>query len=163
MCPTKLGCKVRQFVKPPLRTLPSGDVLFSVHRLGMSPELRSALEPLLTALESVSEQIREYNQRIEALAEKRYPRTALLKQVKGVGTLIALTFMLTLEDPHRFGKSRDGAAIWACSRDDGTRGKASRRCTSARKAIRICARCWCRERNISWDRSGWTAISGAGG
>jgi len=32
---------------------------------------------------------------------------ALLKQVKGVGTLIALTFLLTLEDPHRFGKSRD--------------------------------------------------------
>ena len=32
---------------------------------------------------------------------------ALLKQVKGVGTLIALTFVLTLEDPHRFRKSRD--------------------------------------------------------
>jgi transposase len=31
----------------------------------------------------------------------------LLKQVKGVGTLIALTFLLTLKDPHRFGKSRD--------------------------------------------------------
>jgi Transposase IS116/IS110/IS902 family len=30
-----------------------------------------------------------------------------LKQVKRVGTLIALTFLLTLEDPHRFGKSRD--------------------------------------------------------
>ncbi len=32
---------------------------------------------------------------------------ALLKQVKGVGTLIALTYILTLEDPHRFRKSRD--------------------------------------------------------
>ncbi|MFZ1134514.1 MAG: transposase [Candidatus Korobacteraceae bacterium] len=31
----------------------------------------------------------------------------MLKQIKGVGTLIALTYMLTLEDPHRFGKSRD--------------------------------------------------------
>jgi transposase len=74
---------------------------------GLSPELRSALEPLLTTLESISEQIREYNQRIETLAEERYPQTALLKQVKGVGPLIALTFLLTLEDPHRFGKSRD--------------------------------------------------------
>jgi transposase len=73
----------------------------------LSPELQAALAPLLTALESVSEQIREYNQRIEALAQERYPRTALLKQVKGVGTLIALTFVLTLEDPHRFRKSRD--------------------------------------------------------
>ena len=68
----------------------------------LSPELQAALEPLLAALESV-----EYNQRIETLAQERYPQTALLKQVKGVGTLIALTFLLTLEDPHRFRKSRD--------------------------------------------------------
>jgi hypothetical protein len=32
---------------------------------------------------------------------------ALLKQVKGVVTLIALTYILTLEDPRRFRKSRD--------------------------------------------------------
>jgi transposase len=74
---------------------------------GLSPELQSALEPLLACIESVSEQIREYNERIEQLAQQSYPQTALLKQVKGVGTLIALTYMLTLEDPHRFGKSRD--------------------------------------------------------
>ena len=42
-----------------------------------------------------------------AVAQQRYPQTALLKQIKGVGTLIALTYMLTLEDPHRFRKSRD--------------------------------------------------------
>jgi len=74
---------------------------------GLSPELQSALEPLLACIESVSEQIREYNERIEKLAQESYPQTALLKQVKGVGTLIALTYMLTLEDPHRFRKSRD--------------------------------------------------------
>jgi transposase len=74
---------------------------------GLSPELQRALEPLLGCIESVSEQIREYNERIEDLAQESYPRTALLKQVKGVGTLIALTYMLTLEDPHRFRKSRD--------------------------------------------------------
>jgi transposase len=73
----------------------------------LSPELQAALQPLLAALESVSQQIREYNQQIETLAQERYPQTALLKQVKGVGTLIALTFLLTLEDPQRFGKSRD--------------------------------------------------------
>jgi len=49
----------------------------------------------------------EYNDRIEALAQTSYPQVELLKQIKGVGTLIALTFVLTLEDPHRFGKSRD--------------------------------------------------------
>ena len=74
---------------------------------GLSRELQVALEPLLEAAEALSEQIREYNGRIEGLAQQRYPQVALLKQVKGVGTLIALTYLLTLEDPHRFGKSRD--------------------------------------------------------
>jgi transposase len=35
---------------------------------GLSPELQAALQPLLAATESVSEQIREYHQRIETLA-----------------------------------------------------------------------------------------------
>ena len=74
---------------------------------GLSPELQRALEPLLAGIEAVSELICEYNERIEQLAQQSYPKTALLKQVKGVGTLIALTYMLTLEDPHRFQKSRD--------------------------------------------------------
>jgi len=74
---------------------------------GLSPELQTALQPLLAAIESLSERIRECNQRIEGLAQESYPQVALLKQVKGVGTLIALTFLLTLEDAHRFRKSRD--------------------------------------------------------
>jgi transposase len=74
---------------------------------GLSPELQRALEPLLVGIESLSERIREYNEGIEDLAQKSYPQVALLKQVKGVGTLIALTFLLTLEDAHRFRKSRD--------------------------------------------------------
>ena len=73
----------------------------------LSPELQRALEPLLSAIAELSERIVEYNDRIEALAEQSYPQVKLLKQIKGVGTLIALTFLLTLEDPHRFGKSRD--------------------------------------------------------
>ncbi len=74
---------------------------------GLSPELQRALEPLLAGIESLRERIREYNERIESLAQESYPQVALLKQIKGVGTLIALTFLLTLEDPHRFRKSRD--------------------------------------------------------
>jgi len=72
-----------------------------------NPELQAALQPLLSAMQSISEQIAEYNDRIEALAQQSYPQVELLKQIKGVGTLIALTFLLTLEDPHRFRKSRD--------------------------------------------------------
>ena len=74
---------------------------------GLSPELQRALEPLLAGIETLSERIGEYNERIEKLAQESYPQVARLQQVKGVGTLIALTFLLTLEDAHRFRKSRD--------------------------------------------------------
>jgi transposase len=73
----------------------------------LSPELQAALQPLLAAPESLSERIVEYNERIEKMAQESYPQVALLKQIKGVGTLIALTFLLTLEDAQRFRKSRD--------------------------------------------------------
>jgi hypothetical protein len=44
----------------------------------------------------------EYDRRIEQIAKEIHPQVALLKQVKGVGTLIALTYVLTPDDPHRF-------------------------------------------------------------
>jgi transposase len=75
----------------------------------LSPELKSALEPMMREIESVSERIWEYDQLLESMARNRYPEAERLKQIKGVGTLIALTYLLTLEDPHRFRKSRDAA------------------------------------------------------
>jgi transposase len=74
---------------------------------GLSVELREALEPLLEEVESLNARIKEYDRRIEQIAKEVYPEVALLKQVKGVGPLIALTYVLTLEDPQRFRKSRD--------------------------------------------------------
>jgi transposase len=74
---------------------------------GLSQELREALDPLLGEIESLNERIAEYDRRIEQIAKEVYPEVALLKQVKGVGPLIALTFVLTLDDPYRFRRSRD--------------------------------------------------------
>jgi transposase len=74
---------------------------------GLSVELRAALEPLLEEIESLSQRIAAYDRQIEQIAKKEYPEVSLLQQVKGVGTLIALTYLLTLEDPHRFRRSRD--------------------------------------------------------
>ncbi len=39
--------------------------------------------------------------------QDRYPETKLLRNVSGVGSLTALAFVLTLEDPQRFRKSRE--------------------------------------------------------
>jgi hypothetical protein len=62
----------------------------------LSPELKSALEPMMREIESVSERICEYDQLLESMVRNRYPEADQLKQIKGVGTLIALTYMLTL-------------------------------------------------------------------
>jgi transposase len=78
---------------------------------GLSAGLRQALEPLLREVESLNERIQEYDRRIETMAKERYPETALLKQVKGVGDLIATAYVLTIEDPHRFQKSRDAGCF----------------------------------------------------
>ena len=74
---------------------------------GLSAELRAALEPLLAEVASLNQRIAEYDRRIEQIAKDVHPEVALLKQVKGVGTLIALTYVLTVEDPHRFRRSHD--------------------------------------------------------
>jgi transposase len=69
--------------------------------------LQEALGPLLKQVESLSQQIHEYDSQIEQIARTQYPETALLRQVSGVGVLIALTFVLTIEDKQRFAHSRD--------------------------------------------------------
>jgi transposase len=74
---------------------------------GLPAELREVLEPLLKEIESLNERIQEYEVRMEKIAKESYPHVELLKQVKGVGTQIALTYVLTLEDPQRFPKSRE--------------------------------------------------------
>src|SRR5215813_4719353 len=78
---------------------------------GLSTELRDVLEPLFREIESLNERIKDYDRRIEKLAKETYPETELLKQVKGVGDLIALTYVLTIDDPHRFRKSRDAGCF----------------------------------------------------
>src|SRR6202140_2607661 len=71
-----------------------------------STGLRDVLEPLLKEIESLNERVKEYDERMEKIAKEVYPEVALLQQVKGVGTQIALSYVLTIEDPYRFPKSR---------------------------------------------------------
>jgi transposase len=72
--------------------------------------LRPALEPILEQIGSLTERIRQYDRQLEMISKQIYPETKLLRQVEGVGPLTALAFVLTLEDPHRFEKSRSVGA-----------------------------------------------------
>jgi transposase len=65
-----------------------------------------ALGPILETIGSLTKRIRDYDRQLETISKEHYPETELLRQVEGVGVLTALTFVLTLEDPYRFAKSR---------------------------------------------------------
>jgi transposase len=72
--------------------------------------LSPALGPVLEQIASLTERIRDYDRKLEAISKEHYPETDLLRRVEGIGPLTALTFVLTLEDPHRFEKSRSVGA-----------------------------------------------------
>ena len=70
-----------------------------------------ALGPILKTIGSLTQRIHDYDRQLETICqEEHYPETYLLRQVEGVGALTALTFVLTLEDPRRFAKSRSVGA-----------------------------------------------------
>lgn len=75
-------------------------------RPAIPDELAPALEPLLEILDELTRKIRQMDRQIEQIARERYPDTQRLERVRGVGTLTALTFVLTLGEPHRFATSR---------------------------------------------------------
>jgi transposase len=69
-----------------------------------------ALGPILEMIGSLTERIRDYERQLETISKENYPEAELLRQVEGVGALTALTFVLTLEDPYRFERSRSVGA-----------------------------------------------------
>ena len=75
-----------------------------------SPEipeaLQAALLPILAVIAELNGNIRDYEKSIEALAQS-YPEVEVLRQVPGVGPITALSYVLTLERPERFARSRD--------------------------------------------------------
>ena len=72
--------------------------------------LLPALGPILEQIGSLTRRIRDYERQLETISKERYPETELLRKVEGIGPLTALTFVLTLEDPNRFEKSRSVGA-----------------------------------------------------
>jgi transposase len=82
-------------------------------------DLLPALTPILDHIATLTKQIFAYDYQIEKLCRDCYPETKSLQKVSGVGPLTALAFVLTLEDPKRFRKSREvGPSLGLVPRQD---------------------------------------------
>jgi transposase len=71
--------------------------------------LKATLGPLARVIDELSQEIARSDKEVEALA-RRWTVTQRLRQIKGVGALTALVFVLTLGDPFRFVHSRSVGA-----------------------------------------------------
>jgi transposase len=99
--------------------------------------LRPALGPILEQIGSLTERIREYDRKLQTISKESYPETDLLRQVEGIGPLTALTFVLTLEDPYRFERSRSvGAYLGLVPASDRSGDRDPVRNASPRRATR---------------------------
>jgi transposase len=120
-CRTLLINHARDIVKASGSRLPSCSADSFDHKVAPDiPEpLQPALAPILNIIASLTKQIRAYDQKVKNLCSQRYPETKLLRPVGGVGTLTTLGYILTLENPHRFRRSREvGPALGLVPRRD---------------------------------------------
>jgi transposase len=74
------------------------------------PEVANLVEPALIVIDAMTAQIKHLDKELEELAETKYPVTRKLREIKGVGVITALVFVLTIGDPARFEKARDVGA-----------------------------------------------------
>lgn len=122
---TQLVNQVRSLIKLCGERAPSSSTAsFEKKVRDMLPaELKPAVEGLLSIIEQLTAQIKEYDKRIEMMCSKSYPETELLRAVAGVGPITSLAFVLTIETPKRFPHSRQvGAYLGLTPRQDQSGG-----------------------------------------
>lgn len=118
---TKLIGHVRGAIKSFGERLPkcSTEAFVNTTRELIPEALRETLRPIYVQIDQLTKTIHGYDRQVQRLVEQRYPEVDRLTQIKGVGALTGLAFVLVLEDAQRFGKSRSvGAFLGLTSRKD---------------------------------------------
>ncbi len=116
-----LACHLRGSVKSFGGRLPSGHPrALPLHAKPHLPAvIAPALQPMLDAVDALNQQIRALDAQIERLIAEKHPAAARLQQIPGVGPLTALAFVLIVEHPERFARTRDiGAFLGLVPRRD---------------------------------------------
>jgi transposase len=122
---TKAIGHVRGAVKSFGERLPkcSTEAFVKTARESIPEPLQIALMPMLEHIDELTRMITGYDRQVEKLVEERYPEVARLTQIKGVGALTGLTFVLVLEDAARFHSSRSVGAFVGLTRKTDQSGK----------------------------------------
>jgi transposase len=118
---SKLIAHVRGAVKSFGGRLPncSTEAFVNKTRVVIPEVMRQALGPMLELVDQLTRTIAGYDLRVRKLVQTRYPEVERLTQVKGVGALSGLAYVLVLEDASRFQKSRSvGAYLGLTSKQD---------------------------------------------
>lgn len=99
--------RIRGIVKSLGYRIPSGSTAAMPKRVvGLPSEIRGVIEPLVSMCGQLTAKIKQCTLALEARAKSNYPETENLRQVNGVGLLTSLAFVVTIEDPRRFSRSR---------------------------------------------------------
>lgn len=77
----------------------------------ITPDIAAAVGPLMKHIGQMSEEIGQYDRLIEQMSD-RYPAAERLRQIKGVGALTAVSYVLTVGDPYRITRSRSAGAYF---------------------------------------------------
>lgn len=87
------------------------------NRAGIPELLLPAVTPVLEAIEHLNQSIKAFDKLLAELVATRYPEAKHLQQIDGIGPLISIAFVLSIEDPKRFGSSRQvGSWLGLCPR-----------------------------------------------
>lgn len=107
---TAMVCHVRGATKAIGGRIPKSlrpDAFDRRARQEIPESLRTGLNGVLNVIGLLNRQILELDREVVRLCRESYPDTERLQQVYGVGPVTSLTYVLTLEDPFRFERSRD--------------------------------------------------------
>lgn len=108
---TRLMSHLRGLIKAWGTRLPSASrSLYKVTVNQIPAALQPALAPILETILELNDRIKAFDQLIDRIIDERWPAARHLMQVAGVGPLTALAFVLTVEDPKRFARSRIAGA-----------------------------------------------------
>jgi transposase len=84
----------------------STEAFVNTTRKEIPEALKKALEPMFSQIDQLTKTIKGYERQVLKLVEERYPEVEMVAQIKGVGALTGLAFVLVLEDARRFASSR---------------------------------------------------------